>query len=99
MREARPGRAGPSAGRREGWSLTAPHLLGGMQTVVEPLLFSGIEGGGSSQGLTLELYLYGEAFTRASFGYAAAIAVAVILIAAVLSMINYFLVSRTARTA
>lgn len=45
--------------------------IGGMQIFAEPLLF-GV--GGNNQGLTVTLYLYEEAFSRFSFGYAAAIA-------------------------
>nr|WP_285864749.1 sugar ABC transporter permease [Lederbergia lenta] len=65
--------------------------IGGMQIFTEPLLF-GV--GGSNQGLTVTLYLYQEAFTRFSFGYAAAIAWLLFIIIIIFSLINVLLTKR-----
>nr|WP_308784638.1 sugar ABC transporter permease [Lederbergia panacisoli] len=62
--------------------------IGGMQIFTEPLLFGK---GGSNQGLTITLYLYEEAFTRFSFGYAAAIAWMLFFIIIIFSLLNIFL--------
>ncbi|WP_179107189.1 carbohydrate ABC transporter permease [Sediminibacillus massiliensis] len=59
--------------------------IGGMQIFAEPLLFGR---GSSNQGLTMNLYLYEEAFTRFSFGYAAAIAWLLFFIIIIFSVIN-----------
>lgn len=68
--------------------------IGGMQIFAEPLMFSGLSGGSQNQGLTVTLYLYGEAFTRSSFGYASAIAWLLFLIIVVFSLINLFITRR-----
>ncbi|WP_244535135.1 carbohydrate ABC transporter permease [Gracilibacillus kekensis] len=62
--------------------------IGGMQLFAEPLLFGE---GSRSQGLTMTLYLYQEAFNRFSFGYAAAIAWVLFLIIIIFSLFNLFL--------
>lgn len=62
--------------------------IGGMQIFAEPLLFGR---GGINQGLTMTLYLYEEAFTRYSFGYAAAIAWILFFIIILFSLLNMFL--------
>jgi len=68
--------------------------IGGLQLFVEPLIFSGTGGGPARQGLTMTLYLYEEAFTRFSFGYASAIAWTLFLIIVLFSLVNYFISSR-----
>ncbi|WP_082676708.1 carbohydrate ABC transporter permease [Shouchella shacheensis] len=65
--------------------------IGGMQIFAEPLMF-GV--GSNSQGLTMTLYLYQEAFERFSFGYAAAIAWLLFLIIIVVSIINMIVTKR-----
>lgn len=65
--------------------------IGGMQIFTEPLLFGA---GSESQGLTMTLYLYQEAFERFSFGYAAAIAWVLFLIIIVVSLINMLVTKR-----
>ncbi|MDX8047138.1 sugar ABC transporter permease [Gracilibacillus sp. S3-1-1] len=62
--------------------------IGGMQLFAEPLLFGE---GSRSQGLTMTLYLYQEAFNRFSFGYASAIAWMLFLIIIVFSLFNLYL--------
>lgn len=61
--------------------------IGGMQLFAEPMLFGE---GGRYQGLTMTLYLYQEAFSRFSFGYASAIAWALFLIIIIFSLINLY---------
>ncbi len=68
--------------------------IGGMQIFAEPLMFSGAGGGAIKQGLTMTLYLYEEAFTRNSFGYASAIAWVLFLIIVGFSLINLFITKR-----
>jgi cellobiose transport system permease protein len=65
--------------------------IGGMQVFVEPLIFSGPNGGPQQQTLTMVLYLYSTAFIRNSFGYASAIAWMLFLIIALFSLFNSFL--------
>ncbi|MBP1915989.1 cellobiose transport system permease protein [Lederbergia galactosidilyticus] len=62
--------------------------IGGMQIFTEPLLFGK---GGNNQGLTMTLYLYEEAFTRFSFGYASAIAWLLFIIIIIFSLTNVML--------
>ncbi|TES46492.1 carbohydrate ABC transporter permease [Shouchella lehensis] len=69
--------------------------IGGMQVFTEPLLF-GV--GSDSQGLTMTLYLYQEAFERFSFGYAAAIAWVLFLIIMIVSLINLIVTRRIKST-
>jgi cellobiose transport system permease protein len=68
--------------------------IGGLQIFAEPLMFSGAGGGSSSQGLTITLYLYEEAFVRNSFGYASSIAWILFLIIVVFSLFNLFITNR-----
>lgn len=65
--------------------------IGGMQVFTEPLLFGK---GSVNQGLTMTLYLYEEAFTRFSFGYAAAVAWILFIIIILFSLLNMFLTRR-----
>lgn len=69
--------------------------IGGMQLFAEPMLFGE---GGQSQGLTMTLYLYQEAFTRFSFGYAAAIAWLLFFLIIVFSLINLFITRKIKTT-
>lgn len=69
--------------------------IGGMQLFAEPLLFGE---GGQYQGLTMTLYLYQEAFTRFSFGYASAIAWMLFLIIIVVSLINLLITRKIKST-
>src|SRR5690625_5203296 len=62
--------------------------IGGMQIFTEPLLFGK---GSVNQGLTMTLYLYEEAFTRFSFGYAAAVAWLLFFIIILFSFLILFL--------
>ena len=62
--------------------------IGGMQIFTEPLLFGK---GGNNQWLTMTLYLYEEAFTRFSFGYASAIAWLLFIIIIIFSLTNVML--------
>ena len=62
--------------------------IGGMQVFTEPLLFGK---GSVNQGLTMTLYLYEEAFTRFSFGYAAAVAWLLFFIIILFSLLNMYL--------
>lgn len=63
--------------------------IGGMQLFAEPLIFGA---GSQSQGLTLTLYLYEEAFGRFSFGYASGIAWMLFLIIVLFSVVNLYIV-------
>ncbi|MDX6543090.1 MAG: multiple sugar transport system permease protein, partial [Gaiellaceae bacterium] len=49
--------------------------IGGLQIFTEPLLFTSPTGGSQGQGLTMTLFLYGQAVNSFKFGYACAIAV------------------------
>jgi cellobiose transport system permease protein len=65
--------------------------IGGMQIFIEPLIFSGSAGGPQSQTLTMVMYLYNQAFTNNSFGYAAAVAWMLFLIIIVFSLFNSYI--------
>ncbi|WP_460058133.1 carbohydrate ABC transporter permease [Spirochaeta dissipatitropha] len=65
--------------------------IGGMQLFAEPLIF-GV--GSQSQGLTVTLYLYQEAFGRFNFGYAAAVAWMLFFIIVGFALFNSFLTRR-----
>nr|WP_316245327.1 sugar ABC transporter permease [Gracilibacillus timonensis] len=69
--------------------------IGGMQLFAEPLLFGE---GSQSQGLTMTLYLYQEAFNRFSFGYAAAIAWMLFFIIIIFSLVNLYLTRKISTT-
>ncbi|WP_231584157.1 carbohydrate ABC transporter permease [Domibacillus indicus] len=85
------------------WYITVPMLrpiiiftviqstIGGMQLFAEPMLFGE---GGQYQGLTMTLYLYQEAFTRFSFGYASAIAWVLFLLIIIVSLINLLITKK-----
>jgi len=62
-----------------------------MQLFAEPMLFGE---GGQYQGLTMTLYIYQEAFTRFSFGYASAIAWVLFLLIIIVSLINLFITKK-----
>lgn len=68
--------------------------IGGLQIFAEPMMFSGTGGGSSSQGLTITLYLYEEAFVRNSFGYASAIAWMLFFIIVLFSLVNLFITNK-----
>ncbi len=68
--------------------------VGGLQTFTEPQVLVG-DGGGPGQGaLTMVLYFYREAFKHNDYGYGAAIAMAVFVVVAVFTIINWFFVQR-----
>jgi cellobiose transport system permease protein len=72
--------------------------IGGLQIFTEPLLFTSPTGGSQGQGLTMTLFLYGQAFNSFKFGYACAIAVALLFVIAVIVLVNFAL-ARLIRTA
>ncbi|WP_199616634.1 carbohydrate ABC transporter permease [Paenibacillus alkalitolerans] len=68
--------------------------IGGMQIFTEPMIFSGAGGGSQGQGLTITQLIYEEAFTRQSFGYAAAVAWVLFFIIVAFSAVNLFLTKK-----
>lgn len=100
------------AGRlRQFVSITIPQLrptiiftviistIGGLQVFAEPLIFGGqggVTGGQNRQFQTLALFLYEQGFRNFEFGYASAIAWALFLLVAVLTVVNLKLSSRIA---
>jgi cellobiose transport system permease protein len=72
--------------------------IGGLQIFTEPLLFTSPTGGSSGQGLTMTLFLYGQAFNSFKFGYASAIAVTLLFVIAMIALVN-FAVARLIRSA
>lgn len=62
--------------------------VGGLQIFTEPLLFTSPTGGSDGQALTMTLFLYGQAFNSFKFGYASAIAVALLFIILLLALVN-----------
>jgi cellobiose transport system permease protein len=62
--------------------------IGGLQIFTEPLLFTSPTGGSQGQGLTMTLFLYGQAFNSFKFGYASAIAMALLFVIAVIVLVN-----------
>jgi cellobiose transport system permease protein len=72
--------------------------IGGVQLFTEPLLFNAgagaLAGGTQRQFQTIAMYLVEEAFPGQDFGYAAAIAWVLLLIIAVVSALNVWLISR-----
>ncbi len=74
--------------------------IGGLQLFTEPYLFqpikSGALGGSARQYQTISMYLYEKSFgsSQFEFGYAAAIAWALFLIIAVISLVNFLLIRR-----
>ena len=65
--------------------------IGGLQIFTEALLFTSPTGGSNGQGLTMTLLLYGQAFNSFKFGYASAIAIALLFIVIALSLVNFAL--------
>lgn len=63
--------------------------VGGLQIFTEPLLFTSPTGGSNGQGLTMTLLLYGQAFNSFKFGYASAIAIALLFIVLIMAAINF----------
>jgi len=100
------------AGRlRQFVSITIPQLrptiiftvivstIGGLQVFAEPLIFGGqggVTGGQNRQFQTLALFLYEQGFRNFEFGYASAIAWALFLLVAILTVVNLKLSSRIA---
>jgi len=95
---------------RQFFSLTIPLLrptllfvvivstIGGIQLFTEPLLFNAgagaLAGGTQRQFQTVAMYLVEEAFPGQDFGYASAIAWVLLLLIAVVSAVNVWLISR-----
>ena len=72
--------------------------IGGLQIFTEPLLVapeSGITCGAGRQCQTLALFLYEQGFGQFEFGYGSAIGVVLFVIVVVVSLINFFLSTRT----
>lgn len=72
--------------------------IGGLQIFTEPLLVApetGLTCGGGRQCQTLSLFLYEQGFGQFEFGYGSAIGVALFVIVVVVSLINFFLSTRT----
>lgn len=72
--------------------------IGGLQIFTEPLLVSpesGLTCGAARQCQTLALFLYEQGFGQFEFGYGSAIGVALFVIVVVVSLINFFLSTRT----
>lgn len=72
--------------------------IGGLQIFTEPLLVapeSGLTCGGGRQCQTLALFLYEQGFGQFEFGYGSAIGVALFVIVVIVSLINFFLTTRT----
>lgn len=70
--------------------------IGSLQLFTEPYIFLGQSGTGStrSEGITMVIYLYGEAFRNSFFGTAAAAAVLLFFITIIFSVINYWISNR-----
>lgn len=74
--------------------------IGGLQIFTEPLLIapeSGLTCGAGRQCQTLSLFLYEQGFGQFEFGYGSAIGVALFVIVVVVSLINFYLSTRTRR--
>lgn len=74
--------------------------IGGLQIFTEPLLAtpeSGLTCGAGRQCQTLSLFLYEQGFGQFEFGYGSAIGVALFVIVVIVSLINFFLSTRTRR--
>jgi cellobiose transport system permease protein len=72
--------------------------IGGLQIFTEPLLASpesGLTCGAGRQCQTLALFLYEQGFGQFKFGYGSAIGVVLFVIVVVVSLINFFLSTRT----
>ncbi|MET9019421.1 sugar ABC transporter permease [Actinopolymorpha sp. NPDC004070] len=66
--------------------------IGGMQLFTEPQVLVGNGGGPGSEGTTMVLYLYQQAFINNQFGYGAAIGWGLFVIMILFSLINWRLV-------
>jgi cellobiose transport system permease protein len=66
--------------------------IGGMQLFTEPQLLLGNSGGPGSEGQTMVLYLYQQAFTLNDFGYGSAIGWGLFVVIILFSIINWRLV-------
>lgn len=72
--------------------------IGGLQIFTEPLLASpesGLTCGAGRQCQTLALFLYEQGFGQFEFGYGSAIGVILFVIVVVVSLLNFFLSTRT----
>lgn len=69
--------------------------IGGLQLFTEPQLLLGNAGGPGSEGQTISLYLYQQAFTLNDFGYGAALSWAMFIVIILFSIINWRLVQGT----
>lgn len=72
--------------------------IGGLQIFTEPLLVApetGLTCGGGRQCQTLSLFLYEQGFGQFEFGYGSAIGVALFVIVVLVSLLNFFLTTRT----
>ena len=72
--------------------------IGGLQIFTEPLLVSpetGLTCGAGRQCQTLALFLYEQGFGQFKFGYGSAIGVVLFVIVVAVSLLNYFLTTRT----
>jgi cellobiose transport system permease protein len=67
--------------------------IGGLSLFTEPQVLLGNDGGTGEAGMTIVLYQYNQAFTQFDFGYGAAIAWALFIIAVIFAIINWRLVS------
>lgn len=67
--------------------------IGGLSLFTEPQVLLGNDGGPGEAGMTIVLYQYNQAFTQFDFGYGAAIAWALFIIAVIFAIINWRLVS------
>ncbi|SDS43283.1 carbohydrate ABC transporter permease [Microlunatus soli] len=67
--------------------------IGGLSLFTEPQVLLGDSGGSGEAGMTIVLYQYYQAFTQFDFGYGAAIAWALFIIAVLFAIINWRLVS------
>jgi cellobiose transport system permease protein len=71
--------------------------IGGLQVFAEPLTLGGdFSGGDSRQFSTLTLFLFEQAFVNYKFGYAAAIGIAITVIVAIISAVNFAITRRIA---
>jgi cellobiose transport system permease protein len=72
--------------------------IGGLQIFTEPLLAApeaGLTCGGGRQCQTLALFLYEQGFGQFEFGYGSAIGVALFALVIIVSLVNFFLTTRT----
>jgi cellobiose transport system permease protein len=67
--------------------------IGGLSLFTEPQVLLGDTGGPGEAGMTIVLYQYYQAFNQFDFGYGAAIAWALFIIAVIFAIINWRLIS------